>query len=190
MEERQVTVDGITHQLPPVFMVVATQNPIEYEGTFNLPESQLDRFLMRVKIGYPDSAHEIQMLRSQQFSHPIESLQPVTQTEELMAVQEEIKKVHVSEHIEKYIVNITNATRKADDIYLGASPRGSLALYRLGQCLAAFQGRDFTIPDDVKSIAPYALAHRLILQPSSRLQEVKAMEIIEELLEKVKVPGG
>jgi MoxR-like ATPase len=190
MEERQVTVDGITHKLPSVFMVVATQNPIEYEGTFNLPEAQLDRFLIRIRIGYPDEQHEIQMLRSQQFSHPIESLHSVTDAKELMAVQEEIKQVHVSEHIEKYIVSINNTTRKNDDIYLGASPRGSLALYRLGQCTAAFKERDFVIPDDVKSIAPYVLAHRLIIQPSSRLQELESEEIIMELLEKVKVPSG
>lgn len=190
MEEKQITVDGKTHQLPQVFMVAATQNPIEYEGTFNLPEAQLDRFLMRVSIGYPQAGYEVDMLRAQQFDHPIHSLKAVAKIEELIAVREEVKKVHLSEHIEKYIVAIINATRENDEIYLGASPRGSLALYRLGQCLAAFMGRDYVIPDDIKAVAPYALAHSLILQAASRLQELKPEELVEDLIERIKVPGG
>ena len=188
MEERQVTVDGVTHELPVVFMVVATQNPIEYEGTFNLPEAQLDRFLMRVSIGYPGEPYEIDMLRAQQFDHPINDLKAVSGLEELAKARAEVKNVHVSEKIEKYIIEIVTATRNNDDVYLGASPRGSLALYKLGQCQAAFSGRDYVIPDDVKAIAPYALAHRLLMQPSSRLQELKPEELLEALIERIKVP--
>ena len=190
MEERQVTVDGITHELPEVFMVAATQNPIEYEGTFNLPEAQLDRFLMRISIGYPGESYEIDMLRAQQFDHPINALKAIAGLEELAAARAEVKNVHVSDHIEKYIVDIVTATRNNDDVYLGASPRGSLALYKLGQCQAAFSGRDYVIPDDIKAVAPYALAHRLLLQPSSRLQELKPVELLEALIERVKVPAG
>jgi MoxR-like ATPase len=169
-------------------MVVATQNPIEYEGTFNLPEAQMDRFLMRVSLGYPGEQNEMVMLKAQQFDHPINDLDPAAGLDELMKTRTAVKSVHVSEPIEKYIVNIVAATRGNDDVYLGASPRGSLALYKLGQCRAAFSGRDYVIPDDIKAIAPYALAHRLLLQPSSRLQELKPEELIETLIERVKVP--
>ncbi len=190
MEENQITVDGKTHILPDVFMVIATQNPIEYEGTFNLPEAQLDRFMMRVNIGYPGKKHEIEMLRAQQYTHPINSLKSVVTLRDLQKVMEEIKKVHISELVEEYIINIVNSTRENDEIYLGASPRGSLALFRLGQCFAAFKGRNFVIPDDIKSIAPFALSHRINLQPSSYLQELQPVEIITNLLEQVIVPGG
>jgi MoxR-like ATPase len=190
MEEKQITVDGKTYPLPDIFMVIATQNPIEYEGTFNLPEAQLDRFMMRVSIGYPDSQHEIAMLKSQQFSHPIDDLQTVVDLETLAKARSEVKNVHVSEHIEAYIVAIAAETRKNDEVYLGASPRASLCLYRLGQCQAAFSGRDYVIPDDVKNIAPYVLAHRLLLQPSSHLQELQPVDLIDELINRVKVPGG
>lgn len=190
MEEKQITVDGTTYSLPQVFMVIATQNPIEYEGTFNLPEAQLDRFMMRVNIGYPGRKHEIEMLRAQKFDHPINTLKSVATLKELQKVKEEIKKVHLSELVEKYIISIINATRENDEIYLGASPRGSLALFRLGQSYAAFNGRDYVIPDDIKTIAPFALSHRIILQPSSYLQEMQPMELINTLLERVHVPGG
>ncbi len=190
MEEKQITVDGTTYSLPQVFMVIATQNPIEYEGTFNLPEAQLDRFMMRVNIGYPGRKHEIEMLRAQKFDHPINTLKSVATLKELQKVKEEIKKVHLSELVEKYIISIINATRENDEIYLGASPRGSLALFRLGQSYAAFNGRDYVIPDDIKAIAPFTLSHRIILQPSSYLQEMQPMELINTLLERVHVPGG
>jgi len=190
MEEKQITVDGKTYALPEVFMVIATQNPIEYEGTFNLPEAQLDRFMLRVNIGYPDSLHEIEILRAQQFKHPIQNLKTVASLKDLQKAREAVKEVHVSENVEKYIVAISAATRCDDEIYLGASPRASLAMYRLGQCQAAFQGRDYVIPDDIKSIAPYVLAHRLLLQPSSRYLDMNPVELVKELLNGVKVPGA
>ncbi len=190
MEEKQITVDGKTYALPEVFMVIATQNPIEYEGTFNLPEAQLDRFMLRVNIGYPDSLDEIEILRAQQFKHPIQNLKTVASLKDLQKAREAVKEVHVSENVEKYIVAISAATRSDDEIYLGASPRASLAMYRLGQCQAAFQGRDYVIPDDIKSIAPYVLAHRLLLQPSSRYLDMNPVELVKELLNGVKVPGA
>lgn len=190
MEEKQVTVDGKTHHLPELFMVIATQNPIDYEGTFSLPEAQLDRFLIRLKVGYPDNDAEMAMLRSQKLSHPIESIQPVAEVNEIIKVQKEIKSVHVSDKIEKYIVTIIKQTRENEEIYLGASPRGSLALYRLGQCRAAFLGRDFVTPDDIKYVSPYALAHRIIPVPSTRLRDFEPEGMVEELISQVPVPGG
>jgi len=190
MEEKQITVDGVTHLLPEFFMVIATQNPIDYEGTFSLPEAQLDRFIMRLKVGYPDNDAEIAILNSQRTNHPIEGIHTVAGVSELIMVQEEIKSVHVSDKIEKYIVSIVKHTRENEEIYLGASPRGSLALYRLGQCRAAFLGRDFIIPDDIKYIAPYVLAHRIIPVPSTRLTDFEPEELIEELISRVAVPGG
>ncbi|RLC89292.1 MAG: AAA family ATPase, partial [Chloroflexi bacterium] len=143
MEERQVTVDRITHPLPQPFMVLATQNPIEYEGVFPLPEAQLDRFMFRISLGYPVAWDELQILDRQQFRHPIETLEPVATVEELLAAQEAIKSVHISSPVKEYIVRLTQSTREHEDVYLGASPRGSLTLYRAGQARAALQGRDF-----------------------------------------------
>jgi len=148
MEEKQITVDGFTHKLPGVFLVIATQNPIDYEGTFQLPEAQLDRFLIKIHIGYPDNEAEKEIMKAQNINHPINSLIQVITEEEILFMQEEIKKVHVSEEILEYIARIINATRKNDNIYLGASPRGSLALFRLGQCRAAFNNRNFVIPSE------------------------------------------
>jgi MoxR-like ATPase len=190
MEEKQITVDGITHFLPEFFMVIATQNPIDYEGTFSLPEAQLDRFLMRLKVGYPDQDAEIAILDSQKIKHPINGITTVVGISELIKVQEEIKSVHVSDKIEKYIISIVKNTRENEEIYLGASPRGSLALYRLGQCRAAFLGREFVIPDDIKYIAPFVLAHRIIPVPSTRLTDFEPQELIEELISRIAVPGG
>ena len=190
MEEKQITVDGVTHFLPVFFMVIATQNPIEYEGTFSLPEAQLDRFMMRLQIGYPDQEAEIAILDSQKVKHPIESINTIAGIDELINVQEEIKSVHVSDKIEKYIISIVKNTRENEEIYLGASPRGSLALYRLGQCRAAFLDRDFVIPDDIKFIAPYVLAHRIIPVPSTRLTDFEPQDLIEDLISRISVPGG
>ena len=190
MEEKQITVDGTAHKLPDFFLVAATQNPIEYEGTFPLPEAQLDRFLLRIRIGYPNSQTEKNIIRSQQFGHPIMTISRVVEINELVRVQDEIKHIHVSDKIEQYIVDIIQKTRFNEDIYLGASPRGSLALYKLGQCAAAFDGRDFVIPDDIQKIAPSALSHRIILQASTRMQELDTEEMIEEILESVPIPGG
>jgi len=190
MEEKQITVDGITHSLPNPFMVIATQNPIEYEGTFNLPEAQLDRFLLKIGIGYPTDEIEKDILRYQKLDHPIHSLSKVIEIQELEFAQDEIKNVHVSSKVEQYIVDIINKTRKNEDLYLGASPRGSLALFRLGQCQAVFDGRDFVIPDDIKKVAAAALRHRIILQPSIRLQEINDEVIIDNIIQGVRVPGG
>ncbi len=188
MEERQITVDGRTHPLANFFIVIATQNPIEYEGTFPLPEAQLDRFLIRMKVGYPRLDTERSILSSQQFKHPLDDLAPVANTEDLLKVREEVKSVHVSDKIERYIVNIVNKTRHNEDIYLGASPRGSLALYRLGQCQAAFENREFVIPDDIKKVAPSALSHRIIPAPTTRLSDFEPEELISDLVDQVPVP--
>jgi MoxR-like ATPase len=190
MEEKQVTVDGETHMLPHPFMVLATQNPIEYEGTFPLPEAQLDRFLLRVRLGYPSQADEIEILDRQQLRHPIETLESVITVEELQAAMEEIKKIHVSEAVKRYIVELVNRTRQNSDIYLGASPRGSLALYRTGQTVAALKGRDYVLPDDIKDLAASVLAHRIIVGPAARLRELSAEKIVQEILENLPVPGG
>jgi MoxR-like ATPase len=190
MEEHQVTVDGITHLLPKPFLVMATQNPIEYEGTFPLPEAQLDRFFLRVKLGYPDMQQEIQVMERQQFKHPIEELEKVVSEADLLEAQELIKKIHVSRPIELYIVEITRRTREFTDVYLGASPRGSLTLYRAGQARAAMNGRSFVLPDDIKALAEPALSHRIILGPAARLRELKGSDVLMEILLGVPVPGG
>ena len=190
MEERQVTVDGTTHLLPRPFMVLATQNPIEYEGTFPLPEAQLDRFLMRIRLGYPAQEEEVDILGRQQFRHPFETLEQVVSLEELQEVQEEIKTVYVSLAVKRYIVELVRQTRQHAEVYLGASPRGSLALFRTGQARAAMQDRDYVLPDDIKFLAQPALAHRVILGPAARLRDLSADQIIQEVLVKVPVPGG
>lgn len=190
MGERQVTVDGLTHFLPEPFMVMATQNPIEYEGTFPLPEAQLDRFLLRVRLGYPDPMDEIKVLERQQFLHPIESLEQTVSEKEVLEAQEEVKKVFVAPAVKEYMVDITRRTREFPDVYLGASPRGSLTLFRAGQARAAISGRDFVLPDDVKALAEAALCHRVILGPAARLRDMDATEVIDEILGSVPVPGG
>ena len=188
MEERQVTVDGVRHPLPDPFMVLATQNPIEYEGTFPLPEAQLDRFLLRVSLGYPALWDEIDVLNQQQFRHPVETLEPVVTAEALLEAQEAIKAVHVSTPVKEYLVRLVHRTRDHPDVYLGASPRGSLTLYRVGQARAALQGRDFVLPDDIKSLAVPALAHRIILAPGARLREQSPETVVSELLNQTPVP--
>jgi MoxR-like ATPase len=190
MEERQITVDGTTHPLPKPFMVLATQNPIEYEGTFPLPEAQLDRFLMRLELGYPSLEDEINILDRQQYKHPILSLQQVVSSQELEEAQEEIKKVYVAPAVKKYMVEIVRQTRQHPDVYLGASPRGSLALYRTTQARAAMSGRDFILPDDVKALVHTTLSHRVILGPAARLRDLNADQILQDVLGKVVVPGG
>jgi MoxR-like ATPase len=190
MEEKQVTVDGITHPLPNPFMVLATQNPIEYEGTFPLPEAQLDRFLLRVRLGYPNQTDEIEILDRQQLKHPIESLEAVITVEELQEAMQEIKKIFVSKPVKRYLVDLVNRTRQSSDVYLGASPRGSLALFRTAQAMAALAGRDFVLPDDIKSLAVPVLAHRVIVGPAARLRELSAEKIVDEILENLPVPGG
>ena len=190
MEEKQVTGDGVTHRLPAPFRVLATQNPIEYEGTFPLPEAQLDRFLLRLSLGYPSATEEINVLDRQQFAHPIDRLEKVVQVEDLLAAQQEVRKVYVDPLIKSYLVEIVAQTRKHTDVYLGASPRGSLALFRTAQARAALNGRDYVIPDDVKALAEAALAHRIIIGPAARIKDVSARSVIKDILASVPVPGG
>lgn len=190
MGERQITVDGITHILPRPFLVLATQNPIEYEGTFPLPEAQLDRFLMRIQLGYPGMDDEINILDRQQYRHPIDDLQQVVSVDEVLEAQEAIKDIYVAPGIKRYLVELTRQTRQHADVYLGASPRGSLGLYRTGQARAAMFGRDFVLPDDVKALAMPVLAHRVILGPAARLRDLTADQILQEILSSVPVPGG
>jgi len=190
MEERQLTVDGVTYPLERPFLVLATQNPIEYEGTFPLPEAQLDRFMLRIHLGYPSGQDEITMLDSQQFTHPVTRIDQVVPTEELMAAQEQIKSIHISDLIKEYIVSLVNVTRKHPDVYLGASPRGSLALYKTGQARAAILGRDYVIPDDIKALAIETLAHRLIISPSARIKNVDPRAVVQEILDSTPVPGA
>jgi MoxR-like ATPase len=190
MEERQITVDGVTRQLPSPFIVLATQNPIEYEGTFPLPEAQLDRFLLRLHLGYPERLDEIAILKRQRQAHPLDSLQTIAQIGELLQLQETIKDVYVDDLVEEYIVSLVTATRHHEDVYLGASARGSLALYRTAQAWAAVQGRDFVSPDDVKFLAGSVLGHRMIISPAARIRSVSADVVIEEIMSAVAVPGA
>jgi len=189
MEERHMTVDGITYQMPMPFLVIATQNPIEYEGTFALPEAQLDRFMLRIRLGYPAPLQEIVILDEQKRSHPLEQLPVVAEVDELMEMQAGVREIYVDSAISDYIVRLVNATRVHPDVYLGASPRGSLALYRAGQAYAAVNGRDYVIPDDIKMLAEPALAHRLIVRTSATIRDVAAAAIVRELLDVVPVDG-
>ena len=190
MEERQVTVDGVTYPLPNPFMVIATQNPIEYEGTFPLPEAQLDRFLMRVRIGYPALHEEMKVLELQQLHHPIDSLKTVISLKELQQAQEVIKTVYVSPAIKRYIVDLVRATREHADIYLGSSPRGSLALSRAGQARAAMLGRNYILPDDIKALATVILPHRIIANPAARLRNLTSEKLIQEIVSVQPIPTG
>ena len=190
MQERQVTVDGITHPLPPLFMVIATENPIEYEGTFRLPEAQLDRFLMRIQLGYPGRDDEVNVMDLQQFEHPINGLEPVVSFEEVLRVQDAIRAVYLAPSIKHYIVDLVRRTREHPDVYLGASPRGSLGLYRAVQARAVLQGRDFVLPDDVMALTSSILGHRLILAPGAHLRDLDAKQVLSEILQRIVVPGG
>jgi MoxR-like ATPase len=190
MEERQITVDGVTYPMDQPFLVLATQNPIEYEGTFPLPEAQLDRFMMRISLGYPENEDEITMLDNQQHAHPVTRIEQVVSAEELIEAQQQIKDVYINDLVKEYIVKLVTATRKHPDVYLGASPRGSIALYRTGQARAAILGRDYVIPDDVKALTMVTLAHRLIISPSARIKNVDPRAVIQEILDSMPVPGA
>jgi MoxR-like ATPase len=190
MQENQVTVDGVTHPLPKLFMVLATQNPIEHEGTFRLPEAQIDRFLMRVSLGYPNRKDEIDILDRQQFQHPILELEPVVTVDEVLDAQDALRSIHIADSVKEYLVNLVQRTREVDDVYLGSSPRGSLGLYRAGQAVAAIQGRDFVTPDDIKKVAGPILSHRLILAPGARLQNLNENSILEEIFTTVPTPDS
>jgi MoxR-like ATPase len=187
MEERQATIDGVSHPMPSPFLVIATQNPIEYEGTFALPEAQLDRFMLRLRLGYPKAMEEIVILDEQKRKHPIDELQQVLDIDELREMQAAVKEIYVDQAVAEYIVRLTGATRDHADVYLGASPRGSINLYRAGQALAALDGRDYVIPDDVKQLAVAVLGHRLIVKSQASLREVDPDGIVREILGQVPI---
>ncbi|PTM53209.1 AAA family ATPase [Desmospora activa] len=188
LEEGCVTVDGDTYELEQPFFVMATQNPIEYEGTFPLPEAQLDRFLLKLRLGYPDAAQEAEVLTRIQHHHPIEDVCEVISRRELLHLQEEVRKVHVDASIIDYIVEVVQATRTPDAVYLGASPRGSIALFRTAQAWAFVQGRSYVIPDDVKKLVPLTLAHRIILNSEARLRGTHVEGLLKQILSRVRVP--
>jgi MoxR-like ATPase len=190
MEERQATIDGVTHRMPDPFLVIGTQNPIEYEGTFALPEAQLDRFMLRLQLGYPQPLEEIVILDEQKRAHPLGEIAEVASVDELRQMQAGVREIYVDSSISDYIVRLVNATRGHPDVYLGASPRGSLALYRAGQAYAALNGRDYVIPDDIKALAVPALAHRLIVKTAATVRDVDARLIVRELLETVPIDSS
>ncbi len=183
MDERQATVDGVTHMMPDPFLVIATQNPIEYEGTFALPEAQLDRFMLRIRLGYPALLDEVLILDEQKRTHPLDALSEVCSVEELRDLQSSVREIYVDPAVSDYIVRLVASTRVHPDVYLGASPRGSIALYRASQALAGLLGRDYVIPDDVKALAEPALAHRVIIRTSSSIYDISAGHVVRELLE-------
>ena len=189
MEERQLTVDGKTYPLPPPFMVMATQNPIEYEGTFPLPEAQLDRFIMRIRLGYPARDDEVSVLDSQVISHPIEDIGQVIDISDLLETHREVRRIHVDPLLRGYMVDLVGATRTHADVYLGASPRGSLSLFRTAQAAALLAGRDYVIPDDIKMLVEPVLGHRVIMNPAARVRNVQSGAVLREVLQSVSVPG-
>ncbi|MGD1118505.1 MAG: MoxR family ATPase [Dehalococcoidales bacterium] len=190
MEERQITVDGVSRRMPSPFQVLATQNPLEYEGTFPLPEGQLDRFLLRINIGYPSLEEEVAIVEKQQLVHPIEQIGHVVDAADVLLLQETVKKIYVDDLVKRYIVTLVEATRRHPSIYLGASPRGSLALFRTAQARALLFGRDYVLPDDVKALAVPALAHRSLLSSAGQSQGTDSRVYIKEILETIPVPGA
>jgi MoxR-like ATPase len=190
MEELQVTVDGVTHHLEHPFVVIATQNPIEYEGTFPLPEAQLDRFLMRISLGYPDFEEELAVIEQQEQEHPIDSLEAVANPKDVIGLQQAAKDVYVDRAVREYIVNLTGATRNHRDVALGASPRASLGLFRAARAMALVLDRDYVIPDDIKMLAAPVTAHRIILSPSARMRGVRSTDLVSDLLNTLTVPGA
>ncbi len=190
MEERQITVDGVTYPMEQPFLVLATQNPIEYEGTFPLPEAQIDRFMMRVSLGYPAPSDEMNILESQREHHPVRDIGQVVTAEELLAAQSAVKQVYADDLIKEYIVELANATRNHPDVYLGVSPRGSLALYKTSRAYAALQQRAYVIPDDVKALLEPTFAHRLIISPSARIKNIEPRAVVEQIATSIPVPGA
>jgi MoxR-like ATPase len=190
MEERQVTVDGVTRPVPQPFLVMATENPVEYEGTFPLPEAQLDRFLLRVHLGYPVHGDEVTIIEQQQRAHPITTLDQVTDADEITTVQDAVKEIYVDSLVKHYIVALAESTREHEAVHLGASPRGSLALFRAGQARALVDGRDFVLPDDVKEVAYAALGHRILLNAAARVKGVTASEVVSDCLDRVPIPSA
>ena len=189
MEEHQITVDGVTHPLHAPFMVLATQNPIEYEGTFPLPEAQLDRFLMRINLGYPSVEEELKIISEQEIAHPITVLESVTTPAGIVEMQEAVNAIYVDPLIREYIVKLTESTRSHPEVYLGASPRASLGLFKTARALALIRERDYVIPDDVKFLAPTVLSHRIILASSAKMQGIRSIDIVNNLLSELAIPG-
>lgn len=188
MEERQVTIDGVTHILEEPFFVIATENPIEFEGTFPLPEAQLDRFYMKIKVGYPSKNFEIELLKRLEKVHPIYSIGGVVSKDEIIYFQNEVKNVYVDESIKEYIVNLGRALRDDEDIYLGPSPRGLLILMRVSQAKALLEGRNFVIPDDVKALFLPVMSHRIIVKPESKIKGINEVDVLERVLLKIEIP--
>jgi len=188
MEENQITIDGVTHKVPRPFMVLATQNPVEYLGTFPLPEAQLDRFFMKISIGYPTTGEESYILSRFQQNNPIKTLNPVATGDDIIAIQEEIKSVYIDKTLNDYIVDIVGHTRKHNDIVLGSSPRGSLALYRAAQAWAFYSGRNYVIPEDIKKMVIPVLSHRVMLKQEAKLKKITSSDIIQSIVDKIKVP--
>ncbi|MBO8178761.1 MAG: MoxR family ATPase [Bacillus sp. (in: Bacteria)] len=188
MEESSVTVDGVSYQLKAPFFVMATQNPIEYEGTYPLPEAQLDRFLLKIEMGYPTAEEEIEVLNRAQRIPPIEQLQPVITLDELRELQEAVLEVIVDETIKRYIVDLATRTRTHTNVYLGVSPRGSIGLMRACQAYALLRGRDYVIPDDVQYLAPFVFAHRMILKPEATYEGVTSREVVQQIIQRTKIP--
>jgi MoxR-like ATPase len=190
MEEKQVTVDGVTYSLEEPFMLMATQNPIEYEGTFPLPEAQLDRFMVRIQLGYPSPNEELTVLSAQQYEHPINNMYQVVSVQELLAAQKAVREVYVSDEVKRYVIDLVNGSRQHPDVYLGSSPRGSLALFRTSQARAAMAGREFVVPDDVKALAEVTMAHRIIVGPAARIKDISSRTIVQDILSSTPVPGA
>src|SRR5690606_37213018 len=190
MEEHQVTVDGVTYSLQEPCLLLATQNPIEYEGTFPLPEAQLDRFMLRIQVGYPAPNEEMAVLTAQQYEHPLMNTYQVVSVQELLAAQQAVREVYAADEIKRYIIDLVNATRQHPDVYLGSSPRGSLALFRTAQARAAMAGRDYIIPDDVKALAEVTLAHRIIAGPAARIKDIASRTIVQDILASTPAPGA
>jgi MoxR-like ATPase len=188
MAESRVTVDGLTYKLGPPFLLIATQNPVDHEGTFSLPEAQLDRFLMRFSLGYPTQEEELKMLEMLQRAHPIDALEPVSNAEEVVACQQAVREIYVDDKVRRYLMQIVHDTRAHDDIGLGASPRASIALFRTSQAMAALRGRNYVLPDDVKRVAGPVLTHRVILRPESRLRKITAGAVVDEIVAEIAVP--
>ena len=190
MEDKQITVDGVTYPMDTPFLILATQNPIEYEGTFPLPEAQLDRFLLRIQLGYPNPNEEMTVLSAQQFQHPINNLTQVVSVQQLLAAQQAVREIYVADEIKSYVIDLVNASRQHPDVYLGSSPRGSLALFRTAQARAAMAGRDYVIPDDVKALAEVTLAHRIIIGPAARIKDISPRTIVQDILLNTPIPGA
>lgn len=190
LEEGSVTTDGETRELEKPFFVMATQNPIEYGGTYPLPEAQLDRFLFKFRIGYPTKSEELEVLSRLENEHPIEKLEPVLELSALLQMQEEVNRVYVADNVKEYIIAIVSATRQHHNVYLGASPRASIALMKAGQALAYIQERDYILPDDIKYLAPYTLAHRIKLNSDAKLSEMTSEKVVYEVIDKVRIPAG